>query len=454
MNQIENRANSITDGVIWKGLLAFFFPILLGTLFQQLYNTVDTVVVGRFGSKQALAAVGGSAAQILNLIIGFFAGISSGATVIVSQYYGAQDDEGVSRTVHTGMAIAILGGALMTLIGLICAPTLLEWMDTPEDTMAESVEYLRIVFLSMIPAMIYNVGSGILRAVGDSKRPLYFLIICCMVNVVLDLAFVLLLHMGVAGVAIATSLAQLISAVLVIVWLKRSKESYRLEMRKIRADRRMSGEIVRIGLPSGLQSVMFSFSNMLITASVNGFGTSTVAAWVALGKVDAFNWLIVSAFGLSVTTFVGQNYGARRYDRVEKSMLVCLGLSLVMSLLFSLSFALFGRTIFQLFTTEADVLEIAMDMMRFMVCCYWMYLPIEIISGTMRGTGNVFVPTAITAVGICALRVVWMLLVVPNWHTIQAVMFSYPSTWVLTSAAFIVYYFKIRRRMLRLPPKA
>lgn len=454
MARKAKTSNSITEGVIWKGLLAFFFPIMLGTLFQQLYNTVDTVIVGQFVGTQALAAVGGSAAQILNLIIGFFVGLSSGATVIVSQYYGAHEDDGVGRAVHTAMALAVIGGAIMTVFGLFLAPTLLEWMDTPQDTMADSTLYLRIVFLAMIPGMIYNVGSSIQRAVGDSRRPLYFLIICCLVNVALDLLFVLALDMGVAGVAVATAIAQVISAVLVCVSLGRARDSYRLELRKVRVDAELLGRTVHIGLPAGLQSVMYALSNMIITATINSFGTNTVAAWVALGKVDGMFWMILGAFGVSIMTFVGQNYGARNYDRVHRSLKVCIGLSLGASWLFSALFLIFGRSVFRLFTTEEAVLAIAVQMMLYMAPCYWLFVPIELLSGALRGMGDTLIPTMITAIGICVLRVIWMFTVVPAWHEILAITISYPLSWLLTSAAFIVYYRKIQKRLLPQPEKS
>ncbi len=285
-------------------------------------------MVGRFVGKEALAAVGGSSSQILNLIIGFFTGVSSGATVIIAQFYGAGEDEDVSRGVHTAMAVAIVCGFIMTLLGLASAPWMLRIMNTPEDTIAGSATYLRLVFLSMIPAMLYNMGSAILRAAGDFKMPLYFLIFCCAVNVALDLLFVRVFKMGVAGVAIATTIAQLVSAVLVCVFLARSRESYRLSLKHIRADRKLLRRTVLIGLPTGFQSVLYSISNIIITASVNSFGTDTVAAWVAFGKLDALNWLILNAFGISMMTFVGQNFGARHYDRVKSSIKLCMIMAL------------------------------------------------------------------------------------------------------------------------------
>ena len=450
MERIENTTNTIVDGVIWKGLLKFFFPIMLGTLFQQLYNTVDAVVVGQFVGTQALAAVGGSSSQIVNLFIGFFVGLSSGATVIVSQYFGAREDKGVSRAVHTAMALAFIAGAVMTVAGLVLAPAMLEIMNTTEDTMADSTLYLRIVFLSMIPSMVYNVGSSILRAIGDSRSPLYFLAAACLVNVVLDLAFVLIFHMGVAGVAIATSIAQAVSAVLVFVALCRAKGSYRIIPREIRPERELLARTVRIGLPTGLQSVLYAVSNIIITTSINGFGTDTVAAWVAFGKVDALFWLILSAFGVAIMTFVGQNYGARKFDRVHKSLKVALAIAAVTSIVYGAVLLLVGQYVFRLFTNDQTVMDVAIYMMMCMVPGYVLYVPIELISGALRGMGDTLIPTVITAVGICALRVLWIFAVVPLWHDILAITISYPISWLLTSAAFILYYARVRRKLLPL----
>ena len=445
MDGQKQLRNGIVEGTIWKEILKFFFPIMLGTLFQQLYNTVDTVVVGQFVGSAAVAAVGGSSAQILSLILGFFVGVSSGATVIVSQYFGCRDEKGVSDAVHTGLMLAILGGAIMTVLGLVCAPTLLNWMDTPADTLEDSAMYLRIVFLSMIPSMLYNVGSSILRAVGDSKSPLIFLIVCCLLNVALDLLFVIAFKMGVAGVAIATSLAQLASGMLVCWSLMRSKECYRLELKKLRIQRQVMRDTIRIGLPTGLQSMMYTLSNMIITTAINGFGTSVAAAWVVLGKLDGMNWMIVNAFGVAVMTFAGQNFGARRYDRVEKSMYVCMAMSMGTAIVMGASFMIFARPLFRLFTRDAIVLEKAVEMVRFMGFCYWLYIPIEMISGTLRGMGDALIPTAITVIGICALRAVWVFAVVPVWHTEAAIMCSYPISWVLCSVTFVFYYRRYRR---------
>ena len=443
----KTRMITITEGVIWKQLLLFFFPIMLGTLFQQLYNTVDTIVIGQYAGTTALAAVGGSAAQIMNLLIGFFVGLSSGATVIISQYFGARNDSGVSKAVHTAMALAILAGLLMTVLGLALSPFLLRLMNTPEETMPDSTLYMRIIFLAIIPAMIYNVGSGVLRAVGDSQRPLHFLIVSCLVNVVLDLLFVAAFRWSVAGVAIATGIAQIASAVLIWRCLGNVVASHRLRIRHIRIDPAILKKTIRIGLPSGLQSVMYALSNMIISATINGFGTATVAAWVSLGKVDGMYWMISGAFGASVMTFVGQNYGAGKLRRAETSMLVCTGLSLAAAGIFSTGFITFARPIFSLFTKDPEVLATALRMTRSISPWYFLFVPIEVISGSLRGMGITLFPTLLTALGICVFRSFWMFAVVPTQPVIETITVSYPISWLLTSLAFILYYLYARRKL-------
>ena len=445
---MQNRShNGIIEGVIWRQLLAFFFPIMLGTLFQQLYNTVDAVVVGRFAGKAALAAVGGSGAQILNLLVSFFVGLSSGATVIVSQFYGADDGPNISRAVHTAMWLALAAGAAMTVLGLAFAPWLLKIMNTPADTMADSVMYLRVVFAAMIPAMVFNVGSGVLRAVGNSRGPLYFLIAACLINVALDLMFVVVLRWSVMGVAVATAMAQTAAAALVLVSLCRARGDTRLTLRGLRPDGALLRRTVQIGLPTGLQTVMYSISNMIITATINGFGTTTVAAWVTLGKVDALYWMINNAFGVSVMTFAGQNYGARKLERAERSMFVCTGLSLAAAWLFSGVFMWLARPVYGIFTQDAGVIGNAVEMMRWITPWYFLFTPIEMISGALRGMGRTLVPTLLTAMGICIFRVIWMFVLVPKWPEMRTIVLSYPISWVITAIAFAFYYPHARRKL-------
>lgn len=434
------KENKITEGVIWQQLLLFFFPILFGTFFQQLYNAADAMIVGQFVGKEALSAVGGGTGTIIQLLVGFFVGVSSGASVIISQYYGAKREEMVGYAVHTAIAFSILAGLVMMVCGIAAAPAVLRAMDTPADVLGPSILYIRIYFAGVIGNLIYNMGAGILRAVGDSKRPLYFLIASCLTNIVLDIVFVVLLKMGVAGAALATILSQALSAALVILVLMRTKDMHRLDIRKIGIDKRMFGRIIRIGLPAGLSSVMYSSSNVLIQSGINALGTDTVAAWTAYSKIDSIFWMIISAFGISATTFVGQNYGAGKNDRVRKGIRTCMGMSFITTVLISLLLYFFGIHFYSLFTKDAAVVEIGIKMLRYLVPVYFTYVAIEIFSGSLRGVGDCWMPTVISCLGICVIRVLWNLFIVPLKPDMYTIMFSYPLTWTITSTMYILYY--------------
>lgn len=435
------QGNGITEGVIWKQLLIFFFPILFGTFFQQLYNTVDAVIVGRFVGKEALAAVGGSTGTLINLLVGFFVGLSSGATVIISQFYGGGREKRVSEAVHTAIAFSLACGVGLMVIGIAASPIALRAMGTPDDIMQYSLSYIRIYFLGIIPNLVYNMGAGILRAIGDSKRPLYYLMASCFTNIVLDLVLVVWLRLDVRGAAIATIVSQLVSAVLVVLQLLHTKDSYRLVIRKIRLNLFMVMRIVRIGLPAGLQSVMYSASNIIIQSSVNSLGTDTVAAWTAYSKIDSVYWMIISALGISITTFVGQNYGAGKLDRVKRGIYVCLGLSFLITAILSVTLYLGGGYIYLMFTADAAVIAKGMEILHFLVPAFATYVCIEVLSGALRGTGDCWIPMIMTAVGVCALRVLWILVAVPLKPDILTVVFSYPLTWSITSILFLVYFY-------------
>ena len=361
------KANGITEGSIFGQLLLFFFPILFGTFFQQLYNTADAVVVGRFVGKQALAAVGGTTSTLINLMVGFFVGLSSGATVVISQYYGAKKADKVHWAVHTSVAFSVIGGVLFMAVGLVGARWALTAMHTPEDVMDHAVTYIRIYFLGMVPNLLYNMGAGILRAVGDSRRPLYFLIGSCFVNIILDVVLVAVLRMGVAGAALATISSQLFSAILVILCLTRTQDMYKVEWRKIRIDGRMLQRIIRIGIPAGMQSVMYNISNIIIQAGVNNLGTDNVTAWATYGKVDGLYWMMINALGISVTTFVGQNYGARRMDRVRKGAGACMVIGVVLTAIVSTALYFWGYLFIELFTSDPQVQLISQSLIHFMV---------------------------------------------------------------------------------------
>lgn len=435
------KENRITEGSIFGQLLLFFFPILFGTFFQQLYNTADAMVVGRFVGKQALAAVGGSTSTLINLLVGFFVGLSSGATVVISQFYGARKADKVHWAVHTSIAFSVIGGIIFMIVGLVGSPWALETMKTPEDVMGHAVVYIRIYFLGIIVNLVYNMGAGILRAVGDSRRPLYFLIASCFTNIILDVLLVAVLRMGVAGAALATITSQLLSAILVVRALMKTDDMYKLEWKKVRIDQRMLQRIVRIGIPAGMQSVMYNISNVIIQAGVNTLGTDNVTAWATYGKVDGLYWMMINALGISATTFVGQNFGAGRLDRVRKGAGACMVIGVVLTASVGVVLYNGGHLLVELFTTDRQVQAISMDLLHFMVPTFITYIAIEILSGTLRGVGDAWMPLVITGIGVCAVRVLWIMFVLPHYHTIIGAAFCYPLTWSLTTVAFVIYYY-------------
>ena len=436
--------------VIWKQLLIFFFPILIGTFFQQLYNTVDTIVVGQYVGTNALAAVG-TTGTLINLLVGFFVGVSSGATVIISQFFGAGDAKNVSKAVHTSMALALAGGLAIMVLGLLTARPSLVLLGVPEEILGDALTYMNVYYCGIIASMIYNVGTGVLRAIGDSRMPLYVLIVCCLVNIVLDLLFVLGFHWDVFGVAIATVLSQVVSAVLIMARLMLTRESYRVELKRIRFDKSILKNVIRIGLPAGMQSVLYSVSNLVVQASINSFGTDAIASWAAIGKIDGFIWMVMSAFGIAITTFVGQNFGAQQYARVKRSIKVCLGMALGTTIALSILLLVFMEPLLRFFTGDETVIAIGQRFFWVMAPSYFTYVFIEILSGAIRGAGESFQPMLITCFGVCGLRILWLTLVVPRFHTMEMVAMNYPVTWVIAAVVFILYYLRMNwlRRCIR-----
>ena len=440
MGILRQNSGDITQGVIWKQLLAFFFTLWFGTFFQQLYNTVDTVVVGRFVGKTALAAVG-STGVVVNLTVGVFTGLASGAVVIIAQHYGARRGPEVFRSVHTAMLLSLLLGAFFMAAGFLLTPWSLRAMGTTEEALPGAILYQRIYFLGMIPNVVYNMGTGVLRAVGDARRPLYFLIAASLCNIVLDLVLVVGFGLAVLGVALATVLSQLLSAVLVVLSLMRSQgQAYQLFPRQLRLYGAPLKDAMRVGVPAALQSVMYSASNIVIQAAINSFGTDAVAAWTAYGKMDVIFWMSINAMALAITTFAGQNYGAGQYDRLKKGVRVSVGMSAGFTVLLSTAMTVFARPILSIFSPDPDVLEIGVAMVRFLAPCYITYILVELLPGAIRGAGRSMVPMLISVFGVCVLRLVWLFTVVPAHHTIEAVELSYPITWAVTSAAVLIYY--------------
>ncbi len=438
--EMQSNQRQITQGPIWKQLLIFFFPILLGTFFQQMYNTVDTIIVGRVVGTTALAAVGATG-PLVNMVNGFFIGISSGATVILSQYYGAGIRQGVHDALHTGVALSLVLGAMITVLGVGLGPWVMSLMNMPENCLADASIYLRIYFAGAIGSMVYNMGAGILRAMGDSRRPMVFLMATCVLNVVLDILFVAVLHMGVAGAALATTVAQFLSAALPIGVLLKLPED-RLELRQLRIDRKLLGRILRIGVPAGLQFVTFDFSNILIQSGVNSFGDVTMAAWTAHGKTDAITWMISGAFGVSVTTFVGQNFGAQKYRRIRQSAWICLGMSVALVGAVAAVILCFRSQILGIYTDDPEVIAVGSVIMLSIMPFNIVFMPIEVFAGTMRGVGYSVVPTVITGCCVCLFRILWLATVVRRWHTLSMLTACYPISWIIAAGVFLTVYLR------------
>ena len=437
---IQERQRQIIEGNVWKQLLIFFFPILLGAFFQQMYNTVDTIIVGRVVGTTALAAVG-STAPLMNMVNGFFIGISSGATVILSQNFGAGNQKAVSRALHTGVALSLLLGAMITAFGVCAAPQVLRWMSTPESCFGDASIYIRICFSGAIGSMVYNMGAGILRAMGDSRRPMLFLMATCGLNVVLDILFVAVLKMGVAGAALATTLSQFISALLPLAVLVKLPDSP-LRFRQLRIDRQLLRRILIIGVPAGLQFVTFDFSNILIQSGVNSFGDVVMAAWTAQGKAGAIIWMVSGAFGVSVTTFVGQNFGARKYHRIRQSVWACMAMSVSLVSLLSFLIVYFRHFILGIYTADPEVIVAGAFITIAITPFNVIFMPVEVFAGAMRGTGCSVLPTVITGTCVCLFRIIWLATAVRLRHTLGMLTLCYPLSWILAAAVFFIVYLR------------
>lgn len=436
----------ITSGPMFLNMLRFFVPIMLGTLLQLLYSTIDAIILGKFVGKTALAAVGGSAGVLVMLIVGFFVAMSSGASVVISQHAGAGDEEQVSKGVHTAVLLAIVTGGIMMLLGMVGAPLSLKALKTPQDTMQFSVDYLVWYFAGMIPMMIYNMGSAALRALGDSRRPLYFLAVCVFVNIALDLLFVAVFHMQVMGAALATTLSQIVCATLVWRTLTRLPGYQRLELKKLRFDRQNLSRMLYIGLPTGVQSAMYSVTNVIVQVAINKLGTDIVAAWTAVWKLDGLFWPISEAIGITIMTFVGQNYGAKNRERIFR----CIHAGLILEFSFAIFYSLliyFTRNVtIRLFNSDTAVVAEGVEIVEMIIFFYPAFCLTEVFSAAMRGVGDALKPTLLTLFGICVLRII-ILLTITLPHTSNAtIVLCYPVTWITTSVLFLVYY-KSRRWM-------
>lgn len=437
----KNKLTSMVEGNIFKQILLFSLPIFFGNLFQLLYNTVDSIIVGQYVGANALAAVGAST-PLINLLIGFFMGIASGAGVVVSRYFGAKKHEELELAVHTFMKFTIYCGIGLSIVGILISPLLLSLLDTPVDVFSDAQTYLQIYFMGCLFMMIYNSGSGVLRAVGDSKRPLYFLLASSVINVVLDLYFVIILKMGVAGVAWATFIAQLSSCLLVCIVLLKEKDVYRVCLSKLKIDKLMLKQIVRIGIPAGIQQAIVSFSNVLVQSHVNRFGYEAIAGFSSGNKFDNFLGLPVNSLALAISTFVGQNMGADKPERAERGVKISLMMMFVSVSIIGGFAYVNAESCISLFSDETLVIYYGAKMMRTVIPVYVILGVNQILSGALRGAGATSIPMYVNVFSFCIVRQLFLEICMPIYQDVQIVFYSYSITWVLSAVLIYAYYKK------------
>lgn len=457
MNEQSGVMNPITEGRIGRAMFRYFLPLVAGTIFQQIYSLADAVIVGRFVGKAGLAAIGGSASTVLYIVTMVFTSMFAGASVTLSQYFGAREEKKLHEALHTMVIFGILASAVTTVLGVALSRWAMVMMRTPESLMTYSVQYMVIYFGGVSTVILYNMGSSILRAIGDSKRPFHYLIVCCVLNIVLDILFVVVWKKEVIGAGLATVISQGVSAFLVMRALVRNKEmeglSFRLSLRVRDLKEGFNGMILkhqmRLGTPGSIQAVAYGISNILIQACINGFGEDIVAAWAAYFKTDVIIWAILNAFGVTVTTFVGQNYGAGKKERIFQSVRVGLVQSslLVVSLVVLLMSC--AHPILCLFLTDEDVIQIGVTMMHQFMPWYVLSVILELFNGALRGLGDVKIPTIITTGCVLGLRIPWVTWIVPAYHEVLTVILSYPMTWSLALMMIIPYYLHRKKQMGR-----
>lgn len=433
-----NKETMMTEGAIWKKILFFSIPLILGNLFQQLYNTVDSIIVGNYIGSNALAAVG-SGGSFINLLIGFCVGASAGAGVVISQAYGAQDTERVHKAVHTTIAIAIVSGIVVTIAGIVLAPVIHNIMGTPAEVYDDAVAYLRVYFGGMIFSVIYNMSAGILNAVGNSKRSLIYLMIAAVSNIALDLFFVVVMKMGIVGVALATDISQFLSCVFIIGYLLKTNEVYKLRIREIRFYDRLATNIIKIGLPTGIQNIVIAISNVIIQSGINGFGTVVMAGFTSYVKIDGFNFLPLMSFSMAATTFTGQNIGARKIDRVKKGMKVSLAMGMGYAVCTGIILYALAPQAMGIFTKDPEVVQCGVYLMKFFCPFYWILAFIHVMAGTIRGTGKTLPPMLIILFSLCLFRIIWIATVVPIIGELYGLIMAYPLSFVVGAILTILY---------------
>lgn len=439
MSVTKRKDRDMTEGVIWKQILLFALPLMAGNLFQQLYNTVDSIIVGNFVGKEALAAVG-SVGPIMNSLIGFFMGLSTGAGVVISQYYGAKKEDRVQRAVHSMLCMTIFLCLVVTIAGILLCPAMLRLMQTPDDVYVQAEEYLAIYFAGVSGLMIYNMGSGILRAVGDSKRPLYFLIFSACTNTVLDIVFVAGFHMGIAGAAWATVIAQCLSALLILLTLSRASGAYRIVWKKLRMDWTILRQIIRIGFPAAIQMMITSISNIFVQSYINVFGSSVMAGWSAYSKIDMFMMMPMQSVSLAATTFVGQNLGAGKTRRAKTGTRTSLLLAVVVTVVIMIPLLIFAPWMVRMFNSDSSVISYGALFIRLLSPFYVLCCVNQVYASSLRGAGDSKAPMIIMLLSFVVFRQIYLFVTSRVFGTIIPVAFGYPAGWILCSLLIYLYY--------------
>ena len=431
----------MTQGSPGKRIVAFTIPMLIGNIAQQLYNTVDSIIVGNYIGSEALAAVGASS-SVVNLLIGFCIGASAGAGVVISQFFGARDKEGVRKAVHTTVALSIAAGIVMTIAGVLLTPLILRAMGTPAEVFSQAVTYLQVFFGGIVFSVIYNMAAGILNAVGNSKRSLVYLLIAACSNIVLDLLFVVVLKMGIIGAALATDISQLLSCIFILRFLMRTDEIYKLRFREIRFYDHLLGKILRIGLPTGVQNIVISLSNVIVQSTVNSFGAVVMAGFAAYIKIDGFNLLPVLSISMAATTFTGQNIGAGKLDRVKKCMITSVAMGVVYTVATGILLLAFAPQVIGVFTKNREVVECGVYIMRFFCPFYWMLAVLQILSGTIRGAGKTMETMFVFLISLCLYRIAWIWGAMSVKHSLDLLMMVYPTSWLVGAILILLYGWK------------
>lgn len=439
---MANKVIPMTKGPIWKRMTCFALPILLGNLFQQLYNTVDSLIVGNYLGSNALAAVSSSGSLIF-LLVGFLSGIASGAGVVIARYFGADDRENLNEAIHTTVALGFIAGVCLTVAGVIFSPHILELMGTPEEVMPESTLYLSIYFGGSIGLVLYNTFVGILQAVGDSRHPLYYLIASSVINLILDILFIGIFHMGVEGAAIATVISQIFSAFLCFMLLIKSDDVYKVKVKEIKIHGKIAKQVLRLGLPSGIQNSIISFANIVVQSNVNSFGAMAMAGTGAYDKIEGFGFLPINSFNLALTTFVGQNLGAKEFERTEKGAKFGILMTVVMAEIIGLIIFIFAPAFISAFDSTPEVVEFGVLKARTITLFYCLLAFSHGVASVLRGSGRAVVPMVVMMVFWCIVRVSFLWIVVPLAGNIFFVYIVYPMTWTLSSIAFLIYYKKV-----------